>query len=106
MASLLEVDGLCAGYGATEVVHDLSMRIEEGTINVFGALQFDRRLQLTREEAFGLSLLGAAAGKLREFRRSSALRSATSVLTMAARRLAIPCICSSKALTLVSSPLG
>jgi proteasome accessory factor C len=50
--------------------------IEEGTINVFGSLQFDRRLQLTREEAFGLSLLGAAAGKLRGFRRSAALRSA------------------------------
>ena len=32
MASLLEVDGLCAGYGATEVIHDLSMRIEEGSI--------------------------------------------------------------------------
>jgi len=32
MASLLEVDGLYAGYGATEVVHDLSLRIEEGTI--------------------------------------------------------------------------
>ena len=32
MASLLEVDGLYAGYGATEVIHDLSLRIEEGTI--------------------------------------------------------------------------
>jgi branched-chain amino acid transport system ATP-binding protein len=32
MASLLEVDGLYAGYGPTEVVHDLSLRIEEGTI--------------------------------------------------------------------------
>ncbi len=50
--------------------------IEEGTIHVFGALQFDRRLELTREEAFGLALLGAAAGKLRGFRRSAALRSA------------------------------
>ena len=32
MASLLEVDGLYAGYGATEVIHDLTLRIEEGTI--------------------------------------------------------------------------
>jgi branched-chain amino acid transport system ATP-binding protein len=32
MASLLEVDGLYAGYGPTEVIHDLSLRIEEGTI--------------------------------------------------------------------------
>jgi len=32
MASLLEVDDLYAGYGATEVIHDLSLRIEEGTI--------------------------------------------------------------------------
>jgi len=32
MASLLVVDALCAGYGATEVIHDLSMRIEEGSI--------------------------------------------------------------------------
>lgn len=47
-----------------------------GVIRVEGAMQFERRLDLTKEEAFGLALLGAAARNLRGFRRPADLRSA------------------------------
>ncbi len=32
MGTLLEVSGLCAGYGAADVLHDVNLRIEEGGI--------------------------------------------------------------------------
>lgn len=32
MAALLEVSGLCAGYGAADVLHDVNLQIEEGGI--------------------------------------------------------------------------
>lgn len=49
---------------------------EDGYIECHGAIQFDRSLSLSLDEAFGLALLGSAAGKVKGFRRSRALKSA------------------------------
>ena len=49
---------------------------EDGYIECHGAVQFDRSLSLSLDEAFGLALLGTAAGKVKGFRRSRALKSA------------------------------
>ena len=49
---------------------------EDGTIECDGLMKFDHRTNLTRDEAFGLALLGSAAGNIGGFRRNRALRSA------------------------------
>jgi len=49
---------------------------DDGTIVADGMMQFDHRLNLTKSEAFGLALLGAAATKISGFRRNRALKSA------------------------------
>lgn len=49
---------------------------DEGYIECGGLVQYDHRLSLTRDEAFGLALLGNAAGRIGGLRRNRALRSA------------------------------
>lgn len=71
----LEMASMCGmpPYSPLELTE---IYIEEGVIHVGVNKQFDRRLQLTPEEAFGLSLLAAAAQDLPGFTRSRELKSA------------------------------
>ena len=64
-----------------DVLANIIIWDEEGTIECSGAVNFDHRTNLTRDEAFGLALLGSAAGSIGGFRRNRALRSALRKLT-------------------------
>lgn len=59
-----------------DVLASILILEEDGEIECFGAVNFDHRTNLTRDEAFGLALLGSAAGSIGGFRRNRALRSA------------------------------
>ena len=59
-----------------DVLANIIIWDEDGTIECRGAVNFDHRTNLTRDEAFGLALLGSAAGSVGGFRRNRALRSA------------------------------
>lgn len=64
-----------------DVLANIIIWEEDGTIECSGAVNFDHRTNLTRDEAFGLALLGSAAGSVGGFRRNRALRSALRKLT-------------------------
>ena len=79
-AELIRELELAATCGLPPYTPDVLARIvvwdEEGYVECGGMVRFDHRTNLSRDEAFGLALLGSAAGRIGGFRRNRALRSA------------------------------
>lgn len=73
---------LAATCGLPPYTPDMLARIiiwdeeDKGYIECGGMMRFDHRTNLSMDEAFGLALLGSAAGRIGGFRRNRALRSA------------------------------
>lgn len=59
-----------------DALSGIIIHYEDGFIECHGDLHFDRNLALSLDEAFGLAILGSAAGNIKGFRRSKALKSA------------------------------
>lgn len=81
-AELIRELELAATCGLPPYTPDMLARIviwdeeDKGYIECGGIVRFDHRTNLSRDEAFGLALLGTAAGRIGGFRRNRALRSA------------------------------
>ena len=59
-----------------DALSGIIIHYEDDFIECHGDLHFDRSLALSLDEAFGLAILGSAAGNIKGFRRSRALKAA------------------------------